>query len=663
MHTVAFAVTAATFLLVGVGPRPLSAQEAPRNLSSLTLEQLADIQTTTSTRVPTELSKVPAAVFVITQEDIRRSGVRSLPEALRLAPGVQVARIDANKWAVGLRGFGSRLSRSMLVLLDGRAVYTPLFAGTYWEVQDTLLEDVERIEVVLGPGGTLWGANAVNGVVNIITRQAADTVGMLFAADTGSHERGAARFRFGSRIGEDSYYRVYGKFFTRDPVFHAGGPKFDGWQMGQTGFRADWNVPEGRKLTIQGDAYVGAAGQRSTLTVQSPPSTQVVHDDANFSGGNVLGRWGGPVGRSDIRLQWFYDRTNRTEPTFQEHRDTVDVDFQHRLPGLGAQQFLWGGGYRVSSGEFRGVVDTLRFVPDRRTDQLLTWFGQDDIEVLANHLHVILGSKFEHNDYTGFEAQPSARFVWTPTTQQSVSGSVSRAVRTPSRIERDMEATSLVSTSPTPTFSRLLSSAVFQSEQVVAYELQYRAQPASSVLFAATPFFNRYEDLLSIEVGAAIPGSQEIVIPVTFANGLHGKSHGIELMATVEVASPWRVTGGYSYVNIDLAADVNSGDTSTAVSMEGSTPRHQAFVRSSMNLSGRMELDWTLRAVSALSAPAQRVPRYQTSDVRLAWNAMRAVTLAIVAQNLHAPRHLEFVNGGIRSEVERSLFGSVTWQW
>jgi iron complex outermembrane receptor protein len=661
-----FTLTAG-LLIVLAAPHLGWGQEGPRNLSLLSLEELADVETTTSTRIPTELSKVPSAVFVITQEDIRRSGVRSLPEALRLAPGVQVARIDANKWAVGLRGFGSRLSRAMLVLLDGRAVYTPLFAGTYWEVQDTLLEDIERIEVVLGPGGTLWGANAVNGIVNIITKETRDTQGTLVAADVGGEERGAVRFRYGGRSGTESSYRAYGKFFARDSLFHAVGEDFDDWRMGQAGFRADWAVLRGKTLTLQGDAYRGTTGQRSTLTLYSPPSVLVLHQDATLSGGNVLGRLGGPAGASDVRLQWFYDRTNRAEPTFQEHRDTIDLDFQHRLPGLGVHQLLWGAGYRMSSGAFRGAADTLRFIPERRTDQLFTGFVQDDIEAVVDRVHVILGSKLEHNGYSGFEAQPSGRVLWTPTTRQTVAASITRAVRTPSRVEHDLEGTSLLSAAPVTTFSRLLPSKDFRAERLLAYEVQYRVQPASSFSLAVSTFFNTHDDLLSIEPGAPFvetaPPPPHVVVPIALANGIHGHSYGLESLAVVEAAAWWRLTGGYSYVQIDLGPDAGSGDTSTALSTEGSTPRHQTFVRSSMNLPARLELDWMFRALSSLPSPSQRVPRYQTSDIRLGWNVVRALTLAVVGQNLHEPHHLEFVSGGVRSEVQRSVFGSVSWQW
>jgi iron complex outermembrane receptor protein len=645
-------------------PSTARTQDRPQDLSALSLEELAAIETTTSTRAPTALSKVPAAVFVITQDDIRRSGVTSIPDALRLAPGVQVARIDANKWAIGVRGFGSRLSRSMLVLIDGRAVYTPLFAGTYWEVQDTLLEDIDRIEVVLGPGGTLWGANAVNGIVNIITKGAQDTQGMLVATEGGSEEQGAVRVRYGGKRGERAFYRVYGKFFNRDSAFHADGSNFDGWRMGQAGFRADWTLPSNKTLTLQGDAYAGASGQRSNLTTLTPPAVRVIEEDADLSGGNVLGRWGGPVGRSDVRLQWFYDRTNRREPTFQETRDTADVDFQHRLPFGGPHQLLWGVGYRVSSGDFRGVA-TVQFVPNRRTDHLVTWFLQDDIEAVPDRVHIIVGSKFEHNGYSGFEAQPSGRVLWTPTTRQTVAGSIARAVRTPSRVEHDLDATSLVSPAPL-TVSRFTPNRSFRPERLLAYEMLYRVQPVNRLSLSLSVFVNTHDDLLSIETGAPVFETTQppprLVVPIELGNGIHGTSYGFEVTSLVDLAAWWRLTGTYSHLEIDLTPDADSLDTSTARSTEGSSPRHQAFLRSSLNLPAGVELDWMWRAVSRLPSSSQRIPAYATSDVRLA-RVLGPVTLALVGQNLHEARHAEFASSGRVSDVQRSVYASVVWRW
>ena len=651
----------AAVLLVVLVPRVGATKNRSDDLSTLSLAELAEIETTTSTRTPTELFKVPAAVFVITREDIRRSGVMSIPEALRLAPGVQVAQIDANKWAIGLRGFGSRLSRAMLVMIDGRAVYTPLFAGTYWEVQDVLLADIDRIEVVLGPGGTLWGANAVNGVVNIITKTAKDTQGMLVAADDGSSEQGM-QFRYGGR-GRGSYYRAYGKFFNRDRLFHPDGSNFDDWRMGQAGFRADWTVNRDKTLTLQGDAYTGRSGQRATLTTYEPPFTRSIQDEATLSGGNVLGRWGGLAGKSDVRLQWFYDHTYRKEPTFQETRNTVDLDFQHRLPSFSGHQILWGGGYRVSEGDFRGSP-TVSFVPDRRTDQLTTWFAQDDVAVAADRIHVTVGSKFEHNGYSGFEAQPSGRLLWTVSTRQTIATSITRAVRTPSRVEHDLDITSLINVDPL-IFARVLPNKDFRPERLLAYEAVYRIQPTGSLSVSWSGFFNKHRDLLSIQTGTpfseSVPSPPHLVLPFVLGNGLHGESYGFELSSALELRRWWRINGAYSHVHINLTPNADSRDTSTARSTKGSSPRHQMFLHSAMNLPSDLEFDWVFRAVSALSS--QKIASYATSDVRVGRTLGKAVTLALVGQNLHGPHHAEFAGGTAVSEVRRSVHGSISWRW
>lgn len=658
VHLIKFSALITLFMCV---PAAGWSQGRPADLSALSLDQLGDIETTTSTRIPTELFKVPAAVFVITQEDIRRSGVTSVPEALRLAPGVQVARIDANKWAIGLRGFGSRLSRAVLVMIDGRAVYTPLFAGTYWEVQDVLLADVDRIEVVLGPGGTLWGANAVNGIVNVITKAAKDTKGLLLASDDGPAEQGA-QFRYGGS-GRGGDYRAYGKFFNRDALFHADGSNFDDWRMSQAGFRADWSMNRNKTLTLQGDAYAGTSGQRTSLTSYQAPFVRSLKGDAKLSGGNLLGRWGGLVGKSDVKLQWFYDYTYRKEPTFQETRNTVDIDFQHRLPAVRRQQFLWGAGYRLTNGDFRGAP-TVRFVPNGRRDQLATWFVQDDIEVHADRVHVTVGSKFEHNDYSGFEAQPSGRVLWTATTRQTVSASITRAVRTPSRVEHDLDVTSFVNADPL-VFLRVLPNKAFRSERLLAYEMQYRIQPNDSLSLSWSGFLNKHRDLLSVEIGSAFaetePAPAHIVVPLVLGNGLHGESYGFELASALDLSRWWRVNGAYSHVHINLTANGDSRDTSTVPSTEGSSPRHQVLAHSAMNLPRNMEFDWVFRAVSALPSP--KIPAYATSDVRLGWNVAKAMTLALVGQNLHQPHHAEFADGATFSEVRRSVHGSVVWRW
>jgi iron complex outermembrane receptor protein len=633
--------------------------------TQISLEDLLKIEVVSITKRPESRAEVAAAVYVITQDDIRRSGVTSLPEALRLAPGVQVAHIDANKWAIGVRGFASRLSRSLLVLIDGRSVYSPLFAGVYWEVQDTLLEDVDRIEVIRGPGGTIWGANAVNGVINIITKRAQEIQGGLLVAGGGSEEQGFGGVRYGGNIGENLFYRVYGKAFNRDAAFHGTGSDFDDWRMGQAGFRLDWDGHHGDTITAQGDIYTGDAGQRAVLTTFAPPFRTTVEADADLAGGNLLGRWQRVFSpASDLSVQLYYDRTYRREPTFRESRDTFDIDVQHHFRIPWQQEIRLGFGYRLTSDD-TAAVPTIVFTPSGRTDQLFSTFVQDEIRLLAEQLRLIIGSKFEHNDYSGFEFQPSVRLAWILALQHTAWAAFTRTVRTPSRVEHDLSATGLLDPG-TPTFVRVLGSTAFVSEKLLAYELGYRVQPMSRLFLDVATFYNRYTDLLSLEPGTpfpeAMPPPAHIIVPLLIRNGLHGEGYGVELAAEWQPFDWWRVSGVYSYLHLNLTRDKDSLDASTVRSTEGSSPTHQLSLRSFLSLPWHLEFDLVGRYIDYL--PSQGVASYLTLDIRLGWRPLPPLTIAVVGQNLLMNHHAEFSGGssGI-TEIERSVYGKVVWRW
>jgi iron complex outermembrane receptor protein len=639
--------------------------QARQDLTGISLEELMAVEVTTVSRKPEKLSEVADAIYVITQEDIRRSGVTSIPEALRLAPDVQVARIDANKWAIGVRGFSSRLSRSLLVLIDGRSVYSPLFAGVYWEVQDTLLEDIERIEVIRGPGGALWGANAVNGIINIITKRAKDTQGGLLTAGGGSEEQGFGGFRYGGEIGHSLYYRVYGKFFNRDAGFHRNTSDFDDWYMGQGGFRADWEGQAGDTLTLQGDIYSGKSGQRTAITTFSPPFLTIVEEDADLSGGNILGRWQHMFNHtSDLVLQLYYDRTYRREPNLREARDTFDVDFQHRFALPWRQEIIWGLGYRLTADD-TSAVSTVVFMPKHRTDHLFSAFVQDEIVLVTDRLRLTIGSKFEHNDYSGFEAQPSGRLLWTPTPWHTLWGSITRAVRTPSRVEHDLALTGLAD--PTiPAFTRLLGNEEFDAEKVLAYQLGYRVQPMPGLFLDIAAFYQQYTNLLSLEPGMSFtetsPLPAHTVRPLSVQNKLHGEVYGVELASDWQVFDWWRLAGVYAYLQINLHRDTDSLDLTTAAATEGASPQHQASLRSFMTLPGNLEFDLVWRYVDSLSS--QSVGSYFNLDARLGWHPNQNLEIAVVGQNLLEDHHPEFGGGsGGLTEVERSVYGKMTWRW
>ncbi len=397
-----------------------AAQTQDRDLKGLSLEQLGNLEVTTVSKEPVTIARTAAAIYVITQEDIRRSGVTSIPEALRLAPGVDVERIDGVKWAIGIRGFTSRLSRSVLVLIDGRSVYSPLFHGVYWEVQDTLLEDVDRIEVIRGPGGSIWGANAVDGVINIITKKSKDTRGGLVSASGGTVDQASLDARYGAGNGKDFNYRVYGKGFDRGPEYHFDNRNFDDWRRFQAGFRADWDASSRDAVTVQGDFYDGVAGESVRIASLTPPSSSVVDSNAYLAGGNILGRWQRTFsGTSDLQIQAYFDRVNRRQASQAEYRNTFDLDLVHRFALATHNEFTWGFGVRVSRGWVPAVVSTYVFTPDKRTDHLYTAFIQDEVSLIPDRLSFTAGAKIIHSAFTGFDAEPSVRLLWTPTAKQT----------------------------------------------------------------------------------------------------------------------------------------------------------------------------------------------------------------------------------------------------
>ena len=657
-------------LLIGVavesrGDSTQENQETAGRLKQVTLEELGQIEVTTASKEPVKASRTPAAIYIITQQDIRRSGATSIPEALRLAPGVEVARVDSNTWSIGVRGFGSALSRDVLVLIDGRTVYTPLYAGVYWQVQDTVLEDIERIEVIRGPGGTIWGANAVNAVINIITKNAKDTRGMLVSTGGGNVDQGFVNLRYGGGNDKSFNYRIYGKAFTRGPEFHPNGSSFDSWRMGQTGFRADLDLHNRDSFTFQGDLYSGDAGQSVGITTYSAPYMTNVEQSAELAGGNLLGRWKRILGAgSDIQLQTYYDRTNREQVNFAESRDTFDVDFIHHLPLPRRQHFLWGLGVRLSSGNATEVVPTVVFTPNHLTDELYSGFIQDEIPIIGNQLSLTIGSKFLQETYSHLEFEPTARLLWTPNPRQTVWGAMTRAVRTPSRVEEDLQLTALLTPNPL-TFLRVIGDRGFSTEHLLGYEVGYRSliKPKFNLDIAA--FYNNYDNLLSIEPGTPFsetsPAPTHVVVPFFFGNGLLGNTAGFEIAPDWTPTSKWRLRGSYSYLYIDLSTRTGSQNATTVSSTEGSSPHHQVMIQSSLDLPKRLEFDQTLRYVSDL--PAQQVRAYATADVRFSWHATRSLDLSVVGQNLLQPQHAEFGGdpGGLVG-IKRSAYAKITWQ-
>ena len=649
---------------------PVFAADSDR-LGDLSVEQLLDLKVTSVARREESVSRSPAAIYVITQEEIRRSGARSIFEALRLAPGLNVAQVDAHSSAVSARGFNDIFANKLLVLIDGRSVYTPLFSGVYWEVQDVVMEDIDRIEVIRGPGAALWGANAVNGVINITTKSAAQTQGGLLTLGGGNEERAFTTLRFGGALGEDLHYRVYAKGFLRDDAERLnGGAANDGWRMGQTGFRVDW-TPAENVFTLQGNVYRGFEDSfYERLRPRAPFATYREFSVDQISGGNLLGRWTRELaGGGQFSLQTYYDRTNRDTPVFTERRDTFDLDLQHRFAWGGRQTFVWGGGYRFGSDEIQNNFD-ISAHPDARSTNLFNAFLQDEIALVKERLVLTLGSKLEHNDFTGLEFQPSARLLWTPTARQSAWASISRAVRTPSRAEADIlirqgpviPADALYPTSPA-VLTELSGSRDFESEEVIATEFGYRLEATERLSFDLALFYHEYSKVRVFDAGEPLIDlfADPAHVNAVVKNGLRAETYGGEIAANWQAAPWWKWRANYSLLYLNAHVADGSAAVADEVRTEGSSARHQAAVRSSIDLPRGFEFDAGLRYVDAL--PALQVPCYFALDLRVGWQVSDSVEVSVVGRNLLDRRHPEFkptTIGTEATEVERSIYGSVT---
>ncbi len=660
-------------------------QNPPANLAQLSLEDLGNVEVTSVSKEPEQVRKTPAAIFVISQEDIRRSGATSVPEALRLAPGVEVAQVDSNHWSISIRGFAGQFSKSLLVLIDGRSVYTPLFSGVYWNIENLLLEDVDRIEVIRGPGGTIWGANAVNGVINIITKNAKDTKGGLVTLGSGSVDQGMGEFRYGGGIGKNFDFRVYGIAFGRGSEFHPvqapltpplllSRDPFDAWQMGQGGFRTDWKAGERDTFTVQGDIYHGATGERVSIASFSQPSETTPDDVATVSGGNVVARWQHQTGEgSDVQFQTYFDRTNFKDLELAESRDTFDFDFVEHLRIHETHRLTWGLGARISPSNFTQTSEGVDFIPHQQTDTIYSGFAQYELPIVRDRLTLTAGTKLEHNNFSGFEYQPSVRLLWTPTEHQSFWVALTRAVRTPSRQEQDVRFAIFVQPPtpdlPNPVYFEITGNPHFQSERLLSYEAGYRTTITPRVYLDVASFYNIYHDLqsygpLGLGLGPPPPPLQPppLLILLPYANGIEGHTIGVEIAPSWQVTSWWQLRGSYSYLHMTLKDEPGFTDTGNVlVNYLGSSPHNSVTFQSLLSLPKRFDVDLSYRFVSAL--PSQGVKAYGTGDARLGWRLKENMEFSLVGQNLFQPQHAEFAGDpGAIVEIKRSVFGKITWR-
>ena len=633
-------------LLVSLGSFAFAQGTAVPDYKRLSLSELMDLEVVSVSRRPEKFSEAASAIQVVTNDDIRRSGATSLPEALRLASNLNVAQKGSQGWAISARGFNTELGNKMLVMIDGRTVYSPLLSGVFWDVQDYVLADIDRIEVVSGPGATLWGSN---GVINILTKSAADTTGLYAETAVGTELENLTSLRYGMKLSPNVNLRLHGKFVERDGgAFPDGSDAPTDWRSRRGGFRLDAAPNPDNAFTLQGDIY-------------DNHQDSVAGEPSYLSGGNLLGRWTRSFeDESEMVLQFYYDRADVSQyipsafaPSgrFGDHLDTYDFDFQHRLSPGERHQIVWGFGYRRT----RDVADNapgLAFLPEEEEQDLYSGFVQDEIHLGAGW-SATLGTKFAHNDYTGLEFEPSVRTEWEITPRHAIWAAVSRAVRMPSRFDRDLRV---------PATSPILDGGPrFESETVVAYEAGYRARIGPRVLVSTAAFFNRYDKIRSV---SPIPGAPA---PFYVENNVEGRTHGLELDSTCEVTPGWRLRAGYALLVESIRVKPGRIDRNNGLS-EVADPRNQFSLRSSWDLPRRVELDAGVRWVDELRVnnggmPAH-VPAYWEMDVRLAWRPAEHLELSLVGQNLLHDQHREYgAPSPTREEIERSLHAKIAWRF
>ncbi len=676
-HQILFSLGLTASLGLSAPVLAADANTAPDDYFNLSLEDLLQMEVTSVSKKKQNINEVASAIFVITQEDIRRSGVTSIPEALRMAPGIQVARMDANKWAVTSRGFNHQFANKLLVMIDGRSVYTPSFSGVYWDVQDTMLEDIDRIEIIRGPGATIWGANAVNGVINIITKSAHDTDGALVSAGAGNEEKGFVSLRYGKALSEHSDARVYAKFNRRDnsTLADQNAEGKDGWDSSRVGFRLDNQITINDAWTLQGDVYDVDSSQTSNLWVNPYDPANAAYapyykrlnvaDSVQSNGWNLLTRWDHQLSEdSNTSLQVYFDRADHSESLIGMKIDTFDVDFRHQVRLSSSQDLIWGLGYRLIDSDYRNGF-LAEILPAQQNVTKLNLFVQDEID-LSDQLKLTLGAKLDKTESADAEFQPSMRLLWVIDATHTLWGSISCAARTPSAVEKgSMIIANIVPAQPPvlpqPLIQYSIGNDQVESEQLTAYEIGYRFQTLNNLSIDATLFYNDYSRIQTISLLDSSPISN-----VGYSNDLKGSSTGAEISIDWRAMEWWRLQTSYSSIDISVKKrDPNALINFTQNVYEESAPRHLLSVRSLMDLAHDTSLDLWLYYSSQLDSTsfsvAGGVPAYSSINARFAWRPHDGVQLSLVGRNLNQQHHAEFIGEHFlsASEIERSIYAQL----
>ena len=609
---------------------------------------------------------VASATYILSSEDIRRSGATSIPEALRLVPGVQVARMSGNTWAISIRGFDRQFSNKLLVMIDGRTVYTQLFSGVSWDIHDYVMEDIDRIEVIRGPGGTIWGSNAVNGIINIITKSAVRTQGTYVSQIVGDQDKSITEARYGGALNNNKDdYRLYVKKAVRDGLdnYNTKGSNHDGNSQDRAGFRYDISSIKDSSISIHGDIFSGTASNYFS-TLNNPNK-----NNKDSRGANIVVNWDKKLSKqSSFILNSYFDYDQFSIPVLQRSAKTFDVDFQHFYNPSKDNQFIWGLGYRqiaddIEESTMLNGVAPVNYSPDHRNDQWFTSFIQEKFGLIPDKLYLTIGSKFEKNDFTGFEYQPNARLAYYPSRNQTVWVSVSRAIRTPTRGESDIN---LKAANTNVTVNQ--GSSTYGIEQLIAYEAGYRIKPTIKTLIDATTFYNQYSKLRTFELINGVP---------TAANLGYGESQGFEISGKWQVTNDWRMEASYDYLNLDLHISKNSTDNTSIIGAadglqvaEGMSPKNQVKLRSFYNISPKIEFDNILYYVDNLPTAGATyrttgIPSYFRFDTRLGYLPSRNLDLSVGIQNLLDQGHREFKAAlyNNQTEIGRTFYVKAVWQY